>query len=193
MRDEPGRPRLVLLIDSQEAVSQDEDLGCRPVAVWVSRVGLDHLATGETLRFQRALDWRRLQHLDQIAMPADRDRTLGIGVITVFDRSSCEHPLCDLGRGHTRAFGRPVAVLSQEEPPRIRPKLPFLGTAIDLEQIDVVDACLVELIKQTARRLADDDSRAFCPPGQHAGIDALLVGHGDDQEPDASRLELVAE
>ena len=50
-----------------------------------------------------------------------------------------------------------------------------------------------QLIEQTTRLLADDDSRAFRPPGEHLGIDALLVGHRNDQQPDPPRLELIAE
>ncbi len=43
------------------------------------------------------------------------------------------------------------------------------------------------------RRLADEDSRVFRPPGEHPGIDALLAGHRNDQQPDPPRLELIAE
>ena len=43
---------------------------------------------------------------------------------------------------------------------------------------------LIQLIEQTTRLFANDDSRVFCPPGEHLGIDALLVGHGNDQQPD---------
>jgi hypothetical protein len=48
-------------------------------------------------------------------------------------------------------------------------------------------------IEQTTRPFADDDSRVLCPLGEHPGIDALLVGHRNDQQPDPLRPELIAE
>ena len=50
-----------------------------------------------------------------------------------------------------------------------------------------------QLIEQVTRPLADDDPRAFGPPGEQLGIDAPLVGHRNDQQPDSPRLELIAE
>src|SRR5262249_58313475 len=93
----------------------------------------------------------------------------------------------------THTLRRPVAVLRQVEPPRVRPALRLPGTAKDLEQVDVLDAVLFQLIEQAARPFADDDPRVFRPPGEHPGIDALLVGHRNDQQPNPTRLELVAE
>ena len=46
----------------------------------------------------------------------------------------------------------------------------------------IIDAALLQLIEQTTRPFTDDDSCAFCPPGEHFGIDALLIGHRNDQQ-----------
>ena len=67
------------------------------------------------------------------------------------------------------------------------------GTAKDLEEVNIFDAVLLKLSEQTTSSFADDDPRAFRPPGEHPGIDALLAGHRNDQQPDPLRLELIAE
>ncbi len=75
----------------------------------------------------------------------------------------------------------------------MRPALLVPGASKRLEKVDMLDSALIQLIEQTTGLFANDDSRAFRPPGEHLGIDALLVGHRNDQQPDPALLELIAE
>jgi hypothetical protein len=83
--------------------------------------------------------------------------------------------------------------MRQVEPPWVRRGLALPGTAKYLGQVHVLDAALLELIEQMTRLFGDDDSGVCCPRGEHPRIDALLVGHRNDQQPDPPRLELIAE
>ncbi len=92
MRDEPGGPWLVLLIDPEKTIAQDQYFGLRPIVVRRAGVRLDHLKARQALRFERALDLRHPQHFDQIAEAPDGDRAQGIRAITPIDGVCIEHP-----------------------------------------------------------------------------------------------------